>query len=195
MQQVGGIHLAEILQPWRQLGLGVEHQGIGLAQAVEQRPGSVERRLSIPARALQAAHAVLERQHRQPAGQGVVGEVKKTTGPQGPLSQAHQAEADRRRDPAQDSMGHGEVEFAPGHAAASGLLQLQKIGLLETHVAQAGGRRQGAGVGDVLGVEVDAEEAGLGIVRRLQAEVVALATTELEQLEGPADLRGPVPVQ
>ena len=92
-------------------------------------------------------------------------------------------------------MGHGEVEFAPGHAAASGLLQLQKIGLLETHVAQAGGRRQGAGVGDVLGVEVDAEEVGLGIVRRLQAELHALAAAELQQLEGTADLRGPVPVQ
>ena len=50
-------------------------------------------------------------------------------------------------------------------------------------------------MGDVLGVEVDAEKAGLGIVRRLQAEVEALPATELEQLEGPADLRGPVPVQ
>lgn len=50
-------------------------------------------------------------------------------------------------------------------------------------------------MGDVLGVEVDAEEAGLGIVRRLQAEVEALAASQLEQLEGPGDLRGPVPVQ
>ena len=50
-------------------------------------------------------------------------------------------------------------------------------------------------MGDVLGVEVDAEEVGLGIVRRLQAEVVALAAAELKQLEGSGDIRGPVPVQ
>ena len=50
-------------------------------------------------------------------------------------------------------------------------------------------------MGDVLGVEVDAEEAGLGIVGGLQAELHALAAAELEQLEGPGNLRGPVPVE
>ena len=123
---------------------------------------------------------MLERHHRQPTGQGVVGEVKKAAGTQRPLSQAHHAEADRRGDPAQDPVGHGEVERAPGNAAASGLLQLQEIGLLEADILQAARRRQRAGMGDMLGVEVDAEEASLGIVGGLQAELHALAAAELE---------------
>ncbi len=50
-------------------------------------------------------------------------------------------------------------------------------------------------MGDVFGIEIDAQEAGLGIVRRLQAEVEALAATELQQLEGAANLGGAVPVE
>ena len=61
-------------------------------------------------------------------------------------------------------MGHGEIKVAPSNHAACGLLQLQKIGLLKAHIRQAAGRRQGACMGDVLGVEVDAEKACLGIV-------------------------------
>ena len=87
-------------------------------------------------------------------------------------------------------MGHGEVDLAPGNAAVIGLNQLQEISLLEMDIGEPGRRRQGTGVGDVLGVEIDAQEAGLGIVRRLQAEVEARAAAELQQLEGPADLRG-----
>jgi hypothetical protein len=76
-------------------------------------------------------------------------------------------------------VGHGEVDLAPGNAAAIGLIQFQEISLLEADIAKAGRRRQGAGVGNVLGVEVDAEEAGLGIVGSLQAKVNALAAAEL----------------
>jgi hypothetical protein len=63
VQQVAGIQLAQTIEVDRQIPLGAKNQAIGLAKALKELPGGVERRQAIPEPALQAADAVLERHH------------------------------------------------------------------------------------------------------------------------------------
>ena len=197
VQQVGGVELGQALEAGGQGRLAGEQLGVGLAQGREQLLAGPEGGQAIALAGLEAAHPVLERHGGQPAGQGVVGEVEEAPGAQGLGGQPQERGAHGGGNPAEDAVGHHDVDGppvdAPGRGGAG--LQIEEVGLEEGDVGQPRGCGQGAAVGDVVGVEVDAQEVGLGVVGGLQAQVEALAAAQLHHLEGAGEIGRAVAAQ